>query len=102
MSRPVVPLPIPARDAIGASDPLQQLLARRREAQARLRVIGPLVPAELRDSVGVGGLDADRWTLLADGAAAAAKLRQLTPRFEAALRDAGLAQPPLAIRVRSR
>jgi hypothetical protein len=102
MSRPLVPLPVSARDAIDASGPLRQLLARRREAQARFRVVGPLVPPDLRDSISVGGLDADRWTLLADGAAAAAKLRQLMPRFEAALRDAGLAQPPVAIRVRSR
>jgi hypothetical protein len=97
-----VPSPITARDAIDASDPLRQLLARRRQAQARFDVIAPLVPSELQDSVGVGGLDADRWTLLADGPAAAAKLRQLMPRFEAALRAAGLAQPPVAIRVRSR
>ena len=88
-----MPLPITARDAIDASNPLRQLLARRRQAEARFRVISPLVPAELRDYVGVG---------LAEGTSAAAKLRQLMPRFEAALREAGLAQPPVAIRVRSR
>ncbi len=102
MSQPTVPLPIAARDAMDASDTLRQLLARRRQAEERFHVIGPLVPPDLRDRVCVGGLDADHWTLLADGAAAAAKLRQLVPRFESALRGAGLPKPPLAIRVRSR
>jgi hypothetical protein len=102
MPQPVVPLPIAARDAMDANEALRQLLARRRQAEERFSVVGPLIPPDLRDHVCVGGLDADHWTLLADGAAAAAKLRQLVPRFESALRAAGLSQPPVTIRVRSR
>jgi hypothetical protein len=99
---PVVPLPRSARDAIDGNSTLRQLLARRRQALDRFRVLAPLVPVELVERVTVGGLDAQRWTLLADGAASAAKLRQLLPRFEAVLRAKGLGEPPLVIRVRSR
>ncbi len=96
---PVVPAALRADQAIDASDTLRSLLARRQQAQERFNVIRPLVPPDLLARVNIGGVDVDRWSLLVDDASAAAKLRQLVPRFEAALRTQGLAEPPLRIRV---
>jgi hypothetical protein len=47
-------------------------------------------------------LDEGSWVLLVAHAAAAAKVRQLLPDFEASLRTAGWPGPPIKIKVRPR
>lgn len=58
----------------------------------------PLLPVELQRVVRVGSQEGQRLTLFARHAAAAARLRQLTPRLAAALRGAGI--PVLEIQVK--
>lgn len=85
--------------ALAASAPLAHLQALLRASQARFETIRPLLPAGLVEHVRPGPIDeAGNWCLLAAHTAAAAKLRQLLPRFEQALleRDG----KPSAIRVR--
>jgi hypothetical protein len=48
-----------------------------------------------------GSLDAEGWTLLAANTAVAAKLRQLQPRLESALLDAGWPAGALRIKVQA-
>lgn len=97
-----VPAPITAREAIDTSDMLRALMLRQRQSADRLRIISTVLPTELQSQVRAGGLDCDRWTLMADDSATAAKLRQLLPRLQAVLRTEGLAEPPVNIRVRPR
>ena len=77
---------------------LQQLL---RDSNARFDAIRPCLPAALAAHVRPGPLDAQGWSLLAANAAVAAKLRQLQPRLEAALRERGWPAAALRIKVQS-
>jgi hypothetical protein len=97
-----VPAPITVRDAIDTSDMLRALMLRQRQSEDRLRVVCTVLSSELQCQVRAGGLDSDRWTLMADDSATAAKLRQLLPRLQAVLSAEGLAEPPVNIRVRPR
>jgi hypothetical protein len=94
--RPAPPT-LPIGDAIAASERLSALVARVRESMAHLDTVRALLPADLSARVRAGPLDDDGWTLLVDGPAAAAKLRQMRPSLEAAL-----AGPKLRIRVAPR
>lgn len=85
-------------DALSGHAPLAALLQRVRESRERYDVIAPLLAGGLRSAVRPGPLDEEGWTLLAAHGAAAAKLRQLLPRLDARLRDAGWT--PVAIKVR--
>lgn len=85
--------------ALAGNETLGSLLQRLRDSQARHAAIEPLLPAPLRPHVRAGALDETTWTLLADHAAAAAKLRQLAPELQAALTAAGWPAPPLRIKV---
>lgn len=58
----------------------------------------PQLPAELRKLVRVASQEGQRLSLVARHAAAAARIRQLTPRLVAALREAGI--PVLEIQVK--
>lgn len=87
------------RDALAGSAPLAQLMQRQRDSQARLAAVRAALPAALALQVSAGPLDADAWTLLAANGAVAAKLRQLGPRIESALRDAGWPETVLRIRI---
>jgi len=87
-------------DALGASEPLAQLLARVRAARARFDgVVAPLLPEALRAAVRPGPLDDKGWVLLADSPAVAAKLRQLLPQLSAALAAAGWPDASLKVKV---
>ncbi|MDE2612488.1 MAG: hypothetical protein KGL78_03535 [Burkholderiales bacterium] len=88
--------------ALDTSVPLAGLLARLRESDARLAAIVSVLPAGLAASLRAGPLDDKTWTLLADHAAAAAKLRQCVPEIEAALAAGGWHGPALTIKVRPR
>lgn len=85
--------------ALRNSEPLSSLMQRLRASQARFAAIENLLPPALRPHVRAGALDDSTWTLLADNAAAAARLRQLAPELQAALDTAGLGTPPLRTKV---
>jgi hypothetical protein len=99
-ARPASSLPV-AR-ALDASGTLASLLARVRESEARLAAIRPVLPEGLAGALRAGPLDEQAWVLLADHAAAAAKLRQCLPHVEAALTAAGWPEPGVKIKVRPR
>jgi hypothetical protein len=88
--------------ALAASTPLAGLLARIRESEARLAAIRPALPEALAGTLRAGPLDDRAWVLLAEHAAAAAKLRQWLPQIEAMLQAAGWAGPRVVVKVRPR
>jgi hypothetical protein len=88
--------------ALGRSEALASLLQRLRESQARFEAIAGLLPEPLRTAVTPGPLDEDAWVLLAANAAAAAKLRQMLPLLDDALRARGWTAPELKVKVRAR
>jgi len=94
------PEPLPFNSAMAQHDQLARLGAVLQASQQRLAVVLPALPGAMKRFVGAGGLDDEGWTLLADNAAVAAKLRQLQPHLEQLLREQGLLQGVLRIRVR--
>lgn len=68
---------------------LARLAALTRDSSDRLKAIELLMPVGLRASVQAGPIDGGTWCLLVKNNAAAAKLRQLVPAFEAHLRSKG-------------
>lgn len=86
-------------DALAASAPLALLMQRQRDSRARLSCVQRALPTTLAPHVQAGPLDAEAWTLLAANNAVAAKLRQLEPRIEAALREDGWPACSLRIRI---
>lgn len=90
---------MPLADALNASEPLARLAERLRESARRFDCVAVALPATLRAHARPGPLDPHGWTLLADDAAAAAKLRQLVPLFEARLAEHGFAALPLRVKV---
>lgn len=95
-------LPQPLRQALDAPGTLATLMARLHESQRRWQAVQTALPAELAGSVRPGGADASSWVLLADHAAAAAKLRHCLPRVEAALAQAGCKGVEVKVKVRPR
>ncbi len=90
------------RRAIDGHAALADLLARVRQSQERLAAIQPLLPEGLAGVLRAGPLDDKSWVLLADHAAAAAKLRHCLPRIEEALAAAGWPEPRVVVKVRPR
>ena len=88
--------------ALDRSEPLASLLQRVRESRERFEAIAGLLPAALREGVRPGPLDENSWSLLVGHAAAAAKLRQMLPALEDALRARGWPGPALKIRIQPR
>jgi hypothetical protein len=86
-------------EALGHSTPLARLLHLARESQARFAAVSPLLPPGLREAVRPGPLDDEGWQLLVAHGAAAAKLRQLLPRLEAALQAGGWQGTPIKVRI---
>ncbi len=93
------PPALPLANALDRSEPLARLLQRLQESKARFEVVSSLLPPALRTTVRPGPLDDEGWTLLADHGAAAAKLRQMLPRFEAILLERGWQGTPIKVRV---
>jgi hypothetical protein len=89
-------------EAMGRSTPLARLLQLARESKTRFDAVSPLLPPGLREAVRPGPLDDDGWQLLVAHGAAAAKLRQLLPRLEEALRAGGWQGTPIKVRVQPR
>lgn len=88
---PRIPTPgtLALRGALDQNQPLARLLERARESSRRLQAVTGLLPDGLRQTVRAGPLDDDSWQLLVPNGSAAAKLRQLLPRLQAALAEAG-------------
>jgi hypothetical protein len=89
-------------EALDHSIELGQLMARLQASRQRFETIRNLLPPELQAAVRPGPLDDAGWSLLAEGSAAAAKLRQMLPRLQAQLLQAGLDQPPVRVKVQPR
>lgn len=103
MAAPPPPRSVPLADALGASEPLGQLLARVKASRQRFDgTVAPLLPAPLRAAVRPGPLDETGWVLLADSPAVAAKLRQMLPQLGTALVAAGWPEAVVKIKVQPR
>lgn len=79
---------------------LRQLAERARQSAEQLAVIRPLLPPGLRDAIAAGTLEGDTWCLLVPHHAAAAKLRQLLPLLQDALRQSGYSMERIRIKIR--
>jgi hypothetical protein len=90
------------QQAADGSPALAGLLARARDASERLLAIEELIPAEMRGAVKAGPAEGDVWCLLVQGSAAAAKLRQLTPRLVTRLRSRGWEINSIRLKVQTR
>ena len=93
---------VPLADALRGSEPLARLAERLRESKQRFACIESLLPPALAGQALPGPVDAHGWTLLAVSPAAAAKLRQLVPQFEAQLAADGHLSLPIRIKVQPR
>jgi hypothetical protein len=86
--------------AVAAAHPvLGALLPLAQQSRQLLQIARPLLPPSLAPAVAAGKWDGSTWTLLARNGAAAAKLQQLRPDLEAALRLAGWNVSAIQIRV---
>lgn len=95
-----VPPARPIRDALARCTPLAQLRARLDDSRRRFDLVVQRIPEAQRAHVRPGPVDDDGWTLLADNAAVAAKLRQLQPLLEQAQREQGWTAWTTRIKVR--
>jgi hypothetical protein len=89
-------------EALSRSTVLERLQQLMRESRARYDTIRPLLPPSLAAHVKPGPVDEEGWSLLAPNGAAAAKLRQLQPRLEEALRQNGWQVSAIRVKVQSR
>ena len=96
---PVTPDALRIDQALQQSAPITLLQQRIRESNARFEAVRPHLPATLAQYIKPGPLDESGWSLLAANASVAAKLRQLVPRLEDALRDAGWRASPIRVKV---
>jgi hypothetical protein len=88
-------------DALHGSAPLTRLREALRDSNARFDVIRPALPGALAAHVRAGPVDAEGWSLLAANGSVAAKLRQMKPRLEVLLKDAGWTMTTVRIKVSS-
>ncbi|MGZ8259296.1 MAG: hypothetical protein ACXWUL_01955 [Caldimonas sp.] len=89
---------MPIAQALRESAPLGRLAERLRLSNALFSTAAPVLPAGLAAEVSAGPVDEEGWSLLCSNAAVAAKVRQLVPRLEQRLREAG--RPVAAIRIK--
>ena len=73
-----------------------------RESSARLQAIEPLIPPMLRPALQAGPIEGSCWCLLVRSTAAAAKIRQLLPAFQAHLRSKGWEVHSIRLKVQGR
>jgi Dna[CI] antecedent, DciA len=88
--------------ALDRSEPFTGLMQRLAQSQRCYAAIKPLLPPALQDVVRSGPLDEGQWTLLADSAAAAAKLRQMLPDLQQALGAQGMGSLTIRVKVSPR
>jgi hypothetical protein len=94
-----VPDPLTLDAALRQSAPLARLRERIDASNARLATIQRQLPRALAAHVRPGPLDEESWSLLVPNGAVGAKLRQLQPVLESALRDAGWPARTIRIKV---
>ena len=87
--------------ALRLSAPLARLQQLMRESNARYEAIQPILPPALAPHVKPGSVDDTGWSLLAANASVAAKLRQLQPCLEEALRERGWQVSAIRVKVQS-
>jgi hypothetical protein len=92
---------IPLQQASQESPTLAHLTALTRDSSARLKAIEGLMPPLLRPAVQAGPIDGSNWCLLVKSNAAAAKLRQLLPAFQAHLRSKGWNVDSIRLKIQS-
>ncbi|MFO1267915.1 MAG: hypothetical protein U1F67_14780 [Rubrivivax sp.] len=90
------------QSALSGNETLAGLLERLAQSQARWAAVAAQLPPELAAAARGGSLDDKAWVILADHAAAAAKLRQCLPDIERALQAQGWLAPPVKVKVRPR
>lgn len=85
--------PYSIEEATKESPTLAKLIDLSRESNAMLQFIQPLIPSTLRLAIHAGPIETKdngtTWCLVVEGNAAAAKLRQLLPKFQAHLLSKG-------------
>ncbi|MCK6425240.1 MAG: DciA family protein [Burkholderiaceae bacterium] len=96
-----VPDATPLRRVLEQCEPLLRLQQRLAAAHARMEAIRALLPSGLAPFVKPGPVEDSGWTLFATGPAVAAKLRQMQPLLETALRQQGFEVSSIRIRVQS-
>lgn len=97
-----VPDATPLRRALEQCEPLLRLQQRLADAHAHMEAIRLLLPSGLANFVKPGPVEDSGWTLFATGPAVAAKLRQMQPLLEAALRQQGFQVSSIKVRVQSK
>ncbi len=95
-----MPPALPLSKVLDENAALQRLAQRLRDSNQRFEVATRVLPLALRQQLRAGPVDEEGWTLLASNAAVAAKLRQLLPRMEQQLRDAGFGDKRIRIHLR--
>jgi hypothetical protein len=96
---PVVPNTVALSQALERSAPLSLLRQRLADSNNRFAAIERLLPPLLLPHVKPGPVDDEGWSLLVANGSVAAKLRQLQPRLETALRDQGWQSNLIRIKV---
>ena len=89
-----------AGSALREHETLAGLLVRLAESEARWAAVRPTLAGDLALAARGGPLDDKAWVILADHAAAAAKLRHCLPGIEQVLAAKGWQAPPVKIKVR--
>jgi len=95
----VTPDAIRLEQALRQSSALVRLQELMRESKARFEAIRTCLPVTLAAHIQPGPVDDDGWSLIAANASVAAKLRQLQPRLEDALRDRGWKVTAIRVKV---
>lgn len=98
----MTPNALPIGQALQQSAPLLRLRELMADSNARFAIVRPLLTGVLAAHVKPGPIDDEGWSLLAANASVAAKLRQLQPRLEDALRAQGWQTPHIRIKVHPR
>ena len=96
---PVTPNALRIEEALQRSPPLARLAQLMLDSKARFEAIRHCLPAALAAHVRPGPVDELGWSLLAANASVAAKLRQLQPRLEDALRERGWQASAIRVKV---
>jgi hypothetical protein len=96
--------PYSIEEATQESPTLAKLIDLSRESNAMLQSIQSLIPQNLRPAIKAGPIDTvangTTWCLIVEGNAAAAKLRQLLPKFQAHLLSTGKQVTDIRLKVR--
>jgi hypothetical protein len=97
----VTPNALRIEQALDRSAPLVRLQQLMRESNARFDAVRHVLPAALAAHVKPGPVDSEGWSLLVANASVAAKLRQLQPRLEDALKGREWQVTAIRIKVQS-